>query len=58
MALSMEILRVEEKTWKVKGVKFDAAVVELVALRHDVDEHRFHGVLLLSLQMMWIRRQL
>ena len=30
VALSMEILRVEEKTWKRRGVKFDAAVVELL----------------------------
>ncbi|KAK0508424.1 hypothetical protein JMJ35_009508 [Cladonia borealis] len=41
VALSMEILRVEEKTWKRKGVRFDALVVELVALMHDIDEHRF-----------------
>ena len=41
VALSMEILRVEEQTWKGKGVKFDAVVVELVALMHDMDEHRY-----------------
>ena len=41
VALSMEILRVEEKTWKKKGVRFDAVVVDLVALMNDIDEHRF-----------------
>ena len=39
LALSMEILRVEQK--KFKHIKFDETVTELVALMHDIDDHKY-----------------
>ncbi|KAL9068039.1 MAG: hypothetical protein Q9161_006484 [Pseudevernia consocians] len=39
LALSMEIQRVERK--KFKHVKFDDTITELVALMHDVDDHKY-----------------
>ncbi|KAK3169761.1 hypothetical protein OEA41_009145 [Lepraria neglecta] len=40
-ALSMEILRVEEKVYK--QIKFDGLAVELAALMHDVDDHKYQA---------------
>lgn len=39
LALSMEIQRVEQK--KYKHVKFDDTITELVALMHDIDDHKY-----------------
>lgn len=39
LALSMEIQRVEQR--KYKHVKFDDTITELVALMHDIDDHKY-----------------
>ncbi|KAF6238020.1 hypothetical protein HO173_004221 [Letharia columbiana] len=39
LALSVEIQRVEQK--KYRHITFDATVTELVALMHDIDDHKF-----------------
>lgn len=39
LALSMEILRVEQNTYR--KLPFDATAVELAALMHDVDDHKY-----------------
>ena len=41
VALSNEILRVEANTFK--KIAFDRTIVELVALMHDVDDHKYHS---------------
>lgn len=39
VALSLEILRVEQNTFR--KILFDGTVVELVALMHDIDDHKY-----------------
>ncbi|CAF9943372.1 MAG: hypothetical protein ALECFALPRED_011158 [Alectoria fallacina] len=39
LALSAEIQRVEQK--KFKHIKFDDTITELVALMHDIDDHKY-----------------
>jgi len=39
VALSMEILRVEQNTFR--KIMFDPIIVELVALMHDIDDHKY-----------------
>lgn len=39
LALSMEIQRVERKVYK--DVKFDDTITELVALMHEIDDHKY-----------------
>ncbi|CAF9924170.1 hypothetical protein IMSHALPRED_006132 [Imshaugia aleurites] len=39
LALSREIQRVEQK--KFKHIKFDETITELVALMHDIDDHKY-----------------
>ena len=39
LALSFELLRVEQKVFK--GIVFDATIIELVALFHDVDDRKY-----------------
>lgn len=39
LALSLEILRVEQNTYR--KLPFDATAVELAALMHDVDDHKY-----------------
>lgn len=39
LALSMKIQRVEQTTYK--HIKFDETITELVALMHDIDDHKY-----------------
>lgn len=39
LALSLEIQRVEQK--KFRHIKFDDTITELVALMHDIDDHKY-----------------
>ena len=43
LALSMEILRVEQNTFR--KIPFDGVVVELVALMHDIDDHKYRPLM-------------